>query len=283
MRYLALAALVVGCKTNKPPPAPAPTDVVVVAPGAAPLRALRYAVPKGTKTTIELSIDYKVTAGEIASALPTIVTTLDVACDDVAKTGSMNLHAKVVDATAHERADSQVAPASVASLLEPLKGVSMALTLSPDGRVSQPTIDAGAKPLSPAVDQQMKALATSFQQLAMSLPTAPVGVGAKWRTSRKLTQGGMSLTTVTTVDVTAMDATTVSFTLGSEVHGADQTVMQNGIAVELKDLTGTAEGKGTIDLAKGVTTGELHFDLRSQMSSAGSATPMRLQSDITIR
>ena len=39
----------------------------------------------------------------------------------------------------------------------------------------------------------------------------------------------------------------------------------------------------TIDLAKGVTTGELHFDLRSQMSSAGSATPMRLQSDITIR
>jgi hypothetical protein len=88
---------------------------------------------------------------------------------------------------------------------------------------------------------------------------------------------------VTTVDVTSIDAATVGFTLGSEVHGADQTVMQNGIAVELKDVTGTAQGKGTIDLAKGVTTGELHFDLRSQMSTAGSATPMRLQSDITIR
>lgn len=283
MRYLALAALIVGCKTNQAPPAPPATDVVVVAPGAAPQRALRYAVAKGTKTTIELSIDWKVTAGEIASTLPTIVTTLELSCDDVGKDGSMKLHAKVVDATAHERADSQVAPASIASLLEPLKGVSMALTLAPDGRISQPTTEAGAKPLSPAVDEQMKALGTSFQQLAMSLPTPPVGNGAKWRTSRKIQQNGMALTTVTTVDVTSLDATTVGYTLTSEVHGADQTVMQNGIAVELKDLAGTASGKGTLNLTTGVTTGEMHFDLHSQMSTAGSATPMRLQSDITVR
>jgi hypothetical protein len=283
MKYLALAALLLGCKSNEPPPAPKTTDVVVVEPGAAPQRALRYAVAKGTKTTIELSIDWKVTAGEIGSTLPTIVTTLELACDDALADGSMKLHAKVLDATAHERPDSQVAPASIASLLEPLKGVAMSLTLAPDGRVSPPTIDAGAKPLSPAVDQQMKALAASFQQLAMSLPTAPVGNGAKWRTSRKIQQSNMTLTTVTTVDVTSIDASTVGFTLISEVHGDDQTVMQNGIAVDMKDLTGTASGKGTIDLSKGVTTGELHFDLRSQMSTAGSATPMRLQSDITIR
>lgn len=283
MRYLVLGALLVGCKSNEPAPAPPPTDVVVVAPGAAPLRALRYAVPKGTNTTIELSIDWKVTAGEIASSLPTIVTTLELGCDDVAADGTMKLHAKVIDATAHERADSQVQPGSIASLLEPLKGTRMALTLAPDGRISQPTIDAGTKPLAPGVDEQMKALSASFQQLAMSLPTAPVGTGAKWRTSRKIQQNSMALTTVTTVDVTSLDATTVGFTVTSEVHGADQTVMQNGIAVELKDVAGTAQGKGAINLATGVTTGELHFDLHSQMSAAGSATPMRLQSDITVR
>jgi len=283
MRYLVLAAVLVGCKSHEPPPAPPPTDVVVVAPGTPPQRALRYAVAKGTKTTIELSVDWKVTAGEITSALPTIVTTLDIACDDVAADGTMKLHAKVLDASAHERADSQVAPASIASLLEPLKGTTLTLTLAPDGRVAPPTVDQGTKPLSPAVTEQLQALAASFQQLAMSLPTAPVGVGAKWRTSRKIQQNGLALTTVTTVDITGLDATTAAFTLGSEVHGADQTVTQNGVAVDVKDVTGTAQGKGTIDLAKGVTTGELHFDLRSQMTSSGQTTPMRVHSDVTIR
>jgi len=283
MRYLVLAAVLVGCKSHEPPPAPPPTDVVVVAPGTPPQRALRYAVAKGTKTTIELSVDWKVTAGEITSALPTIVTTLELGCDDVAADGTMKLHAKVLDATAHERADSQVAPAAIASQLEPLKGTTMTLALSPDGRVAPPAIEPGAKPLPPGVDEQLKALGSSFQQLAMSLPTEPVGNGAKWRTSRKLTQNGLALTTVTTVDITSLDATTVGFSIASEVHGADQTVTQNGMSVDMKDVTGTAQGKGTIDLAKGVTTGELHFDLRSQMSAAGSATPMRVQSDITIR
>jgi len=283
MRYLALAALLVGCKSNEPPPAPPTTDVVVVAAGAAPQSALRYAVPKGSKTTFELSIDWKVTAGAIESALPTIVTTLELACDDVAPDGSMKLHAKVVDASAHAREGSKVQPGSIADLLAPLKGITMSLTLAPDGRISQPAIEAGAKPLSSQVDQQAKALAASFQQLAMSLPTAAVGAGAKWRTSRKIQQNGMTLTTVTTVDVTSLDAGVVGYTLTSEVHGADQTVTQNGIAVEVKDITGSAQGKGAINLATGVTTGELHFDLRSQMSESGSATPMRLQSDITVR
>lgn len=283
MRYLVLALVLVGCKQNEPPPPPPPTDVVVVAPGAAPLHTLRYAVPKGTKTTLEMSIDWKVTAGEITSALPTIVETLELACDDVAADGTMKLHAKVLDATAHERADSQVQPGSIGSMLEPLKGATLSLSLSPDGRVSQTAVAPGAKPLAPQVDEQMKALAASFQQLAMSLPTAPVGVGAKWRTSRKLQQNGLALTTVTTVDVTSLDATTVGYTLTSEVHGADQTVTQSGMSVDMKDVSGTAQGKGTIDLAKGVTTGELHFDLHSQMSAAGSATPMRVQSDLTIR
>jgi hypothetical protein len=283
MRFLVFAAALLGCKSGHAPPKPTPTDVEVVAPGAMPQRALRYAVPKGTHSTIELSLDWKVTADQLASALPTIVTTLEVVCDDVAPDGSMKLHAKVLDATAHERPDSQVAPAAIANALEPLKGATMTLSLAPDGRVSPATFDGGATPLAPGVQQQAQALAQSFQQLAMSLPTAPVGVGAKWRTTRKVDQNGFALATFTTVDVTGLDATTVAFTLSSAIHGPDQTVTQNGMSVEMKDVTGTAQGKGTIDLAKGITTGELHFDLHSQMASSGQTTPMRVQSDITIR
>jgi hypothetical protein len=283
MKRLLVAVVLAACKTNEAPPPPKPTDVVVVAQGAAPQHVVRYAVPKGTKNAVELTTDWKVTAGEMATILPTIVTTFEIACDDVAPDGTMKLHAKVLDASAHERADSQVNPAAIASELEPLKGTTLAMTLAPDGRAAQATVEPGAKPLSPQVTEQLNALAASLSQLAMSLPSSPIGVGAKWRTSRTITQGGLALTTVTTVDVTSLDASTIGFSLASEIHGADQTVTQNGLSVEMKDVSGTASGKGTIELTKGITTGELHFDLQSQMNAAGSATPMHVQTDLQIR
>ena len=104
MRYLVATALLVACKTNEKPARPPPTDLVVVKPGAAPLRTIRYAVAKGTHTTVELATDWKITAGEMGNVMPTIVTSFSISCDDVAADGSMKLHAKVIDATAHERA-----------------------------------------------------------------------------------------------------------------------------------------------------------------------------------
>lgn len=286
MRYLVATALLVACKSNERTPAPPPTDLVMEKLGTAPLRAIRYAVAKGTHTRLELATDWKVTAGEIGNVMPTIVTTFAVDCEDVAADGSMKLRAKVIDATARERADSAVAPASLATVLEPLEGSTIELTLAPDGRVSPAVFDAAAGSASgagsAALTEQLQALAASFQQLAMPLPTAPIGVGAEWRTSRKIEQNGMHLTSVTTLDVTSLAATTVGFTLSSEIHGADQTLTQAGVTVELSDVAGTATGKGTIDLAKGVTTGELHFDLRSNMTAAGSSTPMRAHTDIVI-
>ena len=283
-----LTAFLVACKSKEPPKPPAQTDLVVVKPGTAPLRAIRYAVAKGTHTTVELATDWRVTAGEIGSVMPTIMTTFDVACEDVTPDGSMKLRAKVLDATAHERADSAVAPAAIATVLEPLKGTTFTITLSPDGHVSAPTFETApdgsgsSGSASAALTEQLQALGASFQQLAMPLPTAPIGVGAEWKTTRNIQQNGMALTSVTTLDVTSLDAATVGFTLASEIHGGDQTVTQAGMAVELKDVGGSATGKGTIDLAKGTTTGELHFDLRSQMTAAGSSTAMRAQTDIVI-
>lgn len=282
----ALLALV-ACKTNEPAKPPPPTDTVVVKPGAAPQKAVRYAVAKGAHTTIELATDWKVTAGDIGNVLPTIVTTFDVTCEDVDKTGGMHLRARVIDASAHEKAESGINPASLATVLDPLKGYVLRVTLQPDGRVSPPAFEAppvgsGSGAGSAAVAEQLGALATSFEQLAIPLPTAPIGVGAQWKTTRTIAQAGMTLTSTTTLDVTSLDGQAIGFSLASEIKGADQTVTQSGLAVELKDVGGTATGRGTIDLAKGVTTGELHFDLHSQMTAAGSSTPMRAQTDITM-
>src|SRR4051794_19552145 len=103
-RYLVATALLVACKSHEAPPAPSPMDVVLVKPGAEPRRVIRYAVAKGTHTTVELATDWKVSAGEIGNVMPTIVTAFDITCEDVAPDGSMKLRARVIDATAHERA-----------------------------------------------------------------------------------------------------------------------------------------------------------------------------------
>ena len=290
MKAVLFAVLAVAaCKTHEPAKAPAATDVVVVKPGGAPQRAVRYAVAKGAHTTIGIATDFKVTAGQIANTLPTITTTFEVTCEDVDKDGGMHLRARVIDAAAQEKADSGINPKSLAPMLEPLKGYVMRVTLQPDGRVSPPAFESpgagsgsGAGEGSAAVAEQLTALAASFQQLAIPLPTPAIGVGAEWKTTRTIEQGGLALTSTTTLDVTSLDATTLGFTLASTIKGADQTVTQAGIAVELKDVAGSATGKGTIDLIKGVTTGELHFDLHAQMTAAGSSTPMRAQTDITI-
>lgn len=288
MRAVVLAVLpLVACKTNEPAKRTPPSDVVVAKPGAAPQRVVRYAVAKGAHTTVELATDWKATAGEIGNVLPTIVTTFDITCDDVDKDGGMHLHARVTDASAHDKADSGINPASLAPLLDPLKGYVLRVTLQPDGRVSPatfepPPVGSGSGEGSAAVAEQLTSLAASLQQVAIPLPTVPIGVGAEWKTTRTIDQGGMKLTSTTTLDVTSLDAQTIGFSLTSDIKGADQTVTQSGIAVELKDVGGSATGKGTIDLAKGVTTGELHFDLHSQMTAAGSSTPMRAQTDITI-
>jgi hypothetical protein len=62
----------------------------------------------------------------------------------------------------------------------------------------------------------------------------------------------------------------------SEVHGADQTATQDGISVEVQHITGTSNGKGTLDLA------HLAFDLTSsaelhmEMTTGSDRTPMTM-------
>ena len=137
--------------------------------------------------------------------------------------------------------DSAVAPASIATVLDPLKGTTFELSLAPDGRVSRADVRGRQRKWkrqrqtgSAALTEQLQALAASFQQLAMPLPTAPIGVGAEWRTSRKIQQNGMQLTSVTTLDVTSLDAGDGRLHAGSEIHGANQTVTQAGMAVDAR-------------------------------------------------
>lgn len=276
IRLAFLAVLAIGCHKPEPEPPGAP-DLQLVSKGNEPRRALHYQVPKGTRQTLELAIDAEVSAGEMGGPMPTIVVTLSVEVTDIVPTG-MKLRTTVVDAIARDKDETRVPTAALAGPLEQMKGIVMTSTMTPNGRMFGTTLDLGAKKLPDSAKQQLAALSTSIDQLAMPLPDDPIGVGAVWRNSKPLEQNGMKMIVVNSVEVTALTGEKLSYSLDTQVHGADQTLKQGDLSVDITDITGTGSGKGTVDLHSLAFSSELSQELRSSMQAAGegSATPMTM-------
>ncbi len=278
---LALMLMIsVGCKKH-PEPLPASTDLLVVSPGAPPLRALRYAAAKNTKTTLELAMEGKIEAGTITSASPGLVITAELAVTDVLADGRMKLASTIVDLATHG-ADDQPGTPHVTAEAAVLKGLTITATLSPDGQLTDVHANVDDSKLPDATRAELASVVNSFQQIAMPLPTAPVGVGAIWRSARAFTpDNSLALTSTTSVEVTAVTATTFAYRLTAEVHGADQTVVQQGVSIDVKNITGTGAGSGTIDLAKLSMTGTLGAELHMDMTTGSDRTPMVMSTTLS--
>src|SRR5881398_3452877 len=81
--------------------------------------------------------------------------------------------------------------------------------------------------------------------------------------------------TVATVEVTKLDATKLEFAMTSEISGPDQTVKQQGTAIDVKHIRGSGQGKGSLDLSTLAMAAELTAKFESEMSSQGQQTPMQ--------
>jgi uncharacterized protein DUF6263 len=278
LRLLLIAAVVFGCKKGDDDGAAvrAP-DVHVVSAGQEPRQLLRYQAAKGTKRDLELALDIAATAGDMGGPMPTIVLTLSLVIEDVTPQG-MKLRSTVVDAAARDRDDTRVDTKALAGPLDLMKGVVLTTTMAPSGKLTGTTIELGQKQLSGRAKSQLAALTTSFDQLMMTLPGEPVGASAVWRNSRPLEQNGMKLTAVNSVELIGITGDTISYEIDTEVHGDDQVVKQGDMQLDIKDITGTGTGKGTIDLRTLAVTSELDSEFRSSMQAGGegSAMPMRM-------
>lgn len=278
---LAIASvLLAGCK-DPPPPAPPPaSDLVVVSPGVLPQHQLRYRLAKGTKTTIELELEGKLVAGEITSVAPPLVFTLEIVCDEVAADGKMKLTSTIQDLVTHAAPDQPGAPRAIADA-QTLKGLAIHATLAPDGTLSNVQAAVADKQLSDAAKGELDQLVQAMPKLAMPLPQAPVGIGAKWRSSRPLGPASpLALTSVTTIDISGIAGSIVTYELSSTVHGDDQVVKQDGTDVDVKGITGTATGHGTFDLARLALTGTLGAELHMDMTTGSDRTAMTMTMEV---
>lgn len=282
---LLIAVLAWGCKSGEHDRAStqrAP-DLQIVSAGNEPRRVLRYQLTKGTTQKLELAVDVNVTANDMGGAMPTMVMTLAVTVEDVLPFGA-RLRATVIDATARDRDDTRVDPDVLTGPLALMKGLAITATLTPSGRVVNSKLELGDKQMTGAAKAQLAALGSSFDQLLMPLPDRAVGVGAVWRTSRAIEQSGMKLTAVNAIELTAIEGDKLSFAIDTQIHGDDQTVKQDDLSVEIKDIVGTGKGTGTIDLETLAITNELTSQLRSAMQATGEpdATKMTMAIDTRV-
>jgi hypothetical protein len=285
VKPLQVAALlaVFACREKqppKPPPPPDPLAVHLLAPGAEPKRLLHYAIPKGASVPLELALDVSLVTDGLGGAMPTFVFDLDLAVEDVLPDGRMLVRATITDASARDRPESKVEAKAVASRVAAVKGVVITGTLTPDGKLEGAKVDAGKLP--DTVAAQAASLTESFEHIAMPLPTVPIGVGAKWTTTRELDNNGMHSTATNTVEVTSLDPDKVGFAVTTAITGPPQTVMQQNVAIDVSALTGSGGGSGSIDLAHFTMTYALTAKLHADMAAQGQKSSLDLEMTTTI-
>ena len=277
LRLLLIAVALFGCNKGQDDGKRSPPDLQIVSAGSEPRRVLGYHAPKGTKQQLEIAVDVDVSAGDMGGPMPTIVMTLAVEVQEIIPTG-LKLRSTVIDATARDRDETRVKPEALTGPLETLKGIVLTSTMTSNGRLFGTKLELEGKQVPPSAKSQLAALTASFDQLMMPLPDEPVGVGAVWRSSKPLEQNGLKMIAVNSIALTSIDGDKLGFEIDTQVHGDDQTISQDGMSVEIKDVTGTGNGKGSIDLKTLALTSELATEFRSAMQAGGegSATPMKM-------
>ncbi|MGE5181115.1 MAG: hypothetical protein ACM31C_03590 [Acidobacteriota bacterium] len=280
MRY-ALLVVLVACRSHDKPapkaPPPDPLAAVLVNAGAEPRRPVHYALAKGTKVELDLAIDAHLAIAGISPEMPEQQFVLEVVVDDVLADGRMQLRSTIVHAAARDgsagsgSAGSGLDPRALAGRLAMLEGTAITATLSPDGRLDALALDDGGRPQPDAAE-----LLAGFGRLAIALPKDPIGVGARWTSSRELTPGGVRVTATSTFDVTALAADKLSYRVTTELHGADQQATMQGVAIDVAKITGSGSGDGTLDLAHFANQATLELKLAATMTAQGEASPLEL-------
>jgi hypothetical protein len=262
-----------------------PPDLQLVSAGNAPRKVIRYDVAAGTARRLGLSIAVELGAGEMGGPMPTLLVDLTLRVDAVLPTGQMMLRTTIDGVVAQAVPDSKVSAAAVAGPLQQLEGLAITSLLAPNGRLTGSRLYRGDKKLPPELDQQINSLIANLESTVMPLPDEAIGAGAVWRSSRQLRNNGLELTAVSSVSLVKLGGNLIEYTLDSDIHGPDQSVKQDELVIEVKDIIGNGVGKGTIDLATLGITSELGANLRSEMSAAGDevATKMEMATLVRVR
>ena len=212
----------------------APSEPVLLDPGAEPRTELRMALAEGTETTVAVTTDLAITqtgTGGRRQRLdsPPVTQWITYVVTDVGPDGAA-VDMEVVAAFADDEGTG-LDPDAVADLDEALAevvGLTGTATVTDRGRMDDVALRA-PDDLTSAVAEQIDAIEAQVAAMGPPLPTEAVGVGARWEATASTSRQGATITTTTTYTVTAIADGAVSYEATIEVAADPQDLAVDGL------------------------------------------------------
>ncbi len=227
------------------PAAVSPSDITLLDAGAAPRQLLRYKLVTGAREAVTLrqstNMRMEMAGTEQPSpSLPAVLMTTELVVSDVAPDGWADIMAEIVDLDLDAEGADPAVLAAARPALALFKGVTMRYRMSPVGEVSDLTFADDA----PAELRSMPSMGVT-EQLGVAFPREAIGVGARWKAVRPVTQNGFTIMQDVEYVVTSLAADSMLLDMVLTQSANDQVVENNTLPPGAKITLRTLDGTGT--------------------------------------
>jgi hypothetical protein len=252
-------------------PAQAVVAVKLLDAGAEPRQVLRLKLAAGATDAldVEVQLDEKMrlSGRDLPNPSPprvrlTVATKVSAVADDGVASYDLSVSkAEVQDLEAAPGPAQRLMP----QVLEAIRGVSVAARVTADGRTDQapyPRPTTGTPQVQALVASYLQAL----QNLAVPLPTEPIGVGGRWQVEQHIQQGRIAVLQTLVYEIMAIDGdvvqTRVTTTQAIDLAAAAADLPAGAT---VKSLEGTGTGEKTLELTRVLPT-SAHVQVHSVAS-----------------
>lgn len=268
--------------------------VKLMNPGGEPRAELTYALDKGAKQPLGMSMDMMMTLrmGDQAPppiTIPKMVMVLDMVVGDRNAQGEWKIDAALGRATVEPAGAQQEAMAKqMRPQIEGMKGLTMNYWVTPKGYVHDVKIN--IPPNFPAQAQQMLAgMNQSFESMVAPLPAEPVGVGATWEVIARVSSGGADLLQLSTYTLKSKSGARATLDVKVTQLAANDAVnapgMPAGAKARLRSFSSSGGGASQLD-TKSVAPEGGRMDVKSAMeievTTAGAGAPQQTSVDTAL-
>lgn len=261
-------------------------EIKVLDAGKAPKATLRFAPQKDAKQSIVMAMDMGMTmdlgGGARSQQMPTTEMTMDVSITDIAANGDIRYRFELTKIDVLESGGNAALVDAMKTALTGMTGLSGTAHVTNRGFTKDMTVNVPAG-VNPQISQFLDSLKQSFSQLTAPLPEEAVGLGAKWDTSTRITQNGMTMTQVASNEIVALDGNVLTLAIKLSQTAPRQTIKKDGMTADLERYTGSGTGETTINLGQVVPT-KAKISMKNDMDlkSAGQSLGIGINAVITM-
>lgn len=235
------------------PAAGAPPIVTLLAPGAAPRMPVRYKVAPSYKGVMDMTMGIGMSmnmGGQILPMdLPPILMAANVDVTSVAANGDITYDLAFTKMGVGPGADPNIAAAMEAAgaSITALKGTAIV-----SNRGLTKSIKLDSSKVDPQMQQMLGQMTSQVENVSVPFPEEAIGVGGRWDVRQTLTTGGLTMFQRMELEVTAMDAGSITVKGKIEQQAPPQSfsgpMMPPGIDATIDKMSGSGSGTMTIRL-----------------------------------